>query len=52
MKKKRGRPRTKQHDPVKASFKEVLEAIAGSKYKDEKEIEKKLKAKKKRNERG
>jgi hypothetical protein len=46
MKKKetRGRPQ-KQHEPVNASFDEVLKAIAGSKYKDEKTIKKKRKKK-------
>ncbi len=38
----RGR-KPKQHEPIEQSFDEVLKAVAGSKYKDEK----KLKAKKK-----
>ncbi len=42
---KKGRPRTKHHKPVPATFDEVLGAIAKSKYKDEKEIEEKRKKK-------
>jgi len=37
MKKKRGRP-VKKHEPIRASFNEVLGAISHSKYKDEKSI--------------
>ncbi len=40
--KKKGRP-SKQHAPVNATFDEVLVAIARSKYKDKKTIEKKRK---------
>jgi hypothetical protein len=44
MKETRGR-KPKKHEPVPASFDEVLGAIAGSKYKDKKT----LKGKKKNN---
>ena len=37
----------KKHEHVNASFYDVLKAVSGSKYKDEKAIKKKLKAKKK-----
>ncbi|KKR01830.1 MAG: hypothetical protein UT51_C0005G0029 [Candidatus Nomurabacteria bacterium GW2011_GWC2_39_41] len=37
--KKKGRP-SKKHEPINASFDEVLGAIAGSKYRDEKKITK------------
>lgn len=41
---KKGRP-SKKHQPVDASFDEVLGAIAKSKYKDEKTIKKERKKK-------
>lgn len=50
MKKKkdetRGRP-PKKHEPIPATFDEVLGAVGGSDYKDEKELKKKDKPKKK-----
>jgi hypothetical protein len=49
MKKKketRGR-KSKMHEPIGASFYKVIEVVGDSKYKDEKTIKKKLKAKKK-----
>ena len=39
MKETRGR-KPKKHEPIKASFDEVLKTIAKSKYKDEKTIKK------------
>lgn len=44
MKKETRGRKSKKHEPVEATFNEVLGAIAGSKYKDEK----KLKVKKKK----
>ena len=42
MKKKRGRPE-KPFEPIKASFDDVLKAIAHSKYKDKKTLKTKKK---------
>ena len=41
MKKETRGRKPKMHEPVPASFDEVLGAIAGSKYKSEKEVKKK-----------
>lgn len=42
MKKKRGRP-VKKHEPVKASFNEVLSAISKSEYNSEEKLKDKKK---------
>ena len=47
MKKETRGRKPNKHKPIKASFNDVLGAIADSEYKDEKTIRKKLKAKKK-----
>ncbi len=47
MKKETRGRKVKIHKVVEATFDEVLKAIGGSKYKDEKTIKKKLKVKKK-----
>lgn len=47
MKKETRGRKSKKHQPIKASFNDVLGAIADSEYKDEKTIKKKLKSKKK-----
>lgn len=43
MKKETRGRKPKEHEPIKATFDEVLGAVADSDYKDEEEIEKKKK---------